>query len=237
MAILNAWLYDNPLTEDPNDYVGKTKSNGNVNNEDIAHEIVEEGSEVKVETIINILNLSDKKKAQKVAQGHHLNTPLCNGYIGLTGAFRGKSAKFEKGTHRLVSNFSMGSELRAALETVTVDILGVAPTGPVIGNVEDSLSGELNSIITPNNVIKVNGSKIKIEGDDANVGIWFVNVNGGNKVKVTQLITNERSDVVAMVPALEAGSYELELVTQGSGGGTLLKEARSITFEHILTVQ
>lgn len=237
MQKLNLWLYDNHLTEDPNDYFGKVKSNGSITNADIARHIVDDGSELRQETIYNILTVGDKLKASLLAQGYSLNTPLCYGRIGVSGVFEGSAAKFEKGKHKLMANFTQGAELRATLETISVDVLGVAPSGPVISKVEDSLSGQFDSVITPNNVIKILGSKVKIEGDDAQVGLFFINVADSTKTKVEQIITNERSELVIMVPALSQGEYELQIITQTSGGGTLLKEARSTTFEHLLTVE
>ncbi|WP_289053608.1 DNA-binding domain-containing protein [Carboxylicivirga marina] len=237
MQNLNLWLYDNQLTEEPNDYFGKVKSNGNITNADVARLIVEDGSEHKEETIYNIITVSDRLKAKLLAQGYSLNTPLCYGRIGVTGVFEGSAAKFEKEKHKLTANFTQGAELRTTLATITVDVLGVASTGPVIGKVEDSYTGQFDSVITPNNVIKIAGSRIKLEGDDANIGLFFKSVADGVKTKAEQIITNERSELLVMVPGLDIGEYELELTTQGSGGGTLLKEARTITFEHILVVE
>ena len=237
MQKLNLWLYDNQLTENPNDYFGKVQTNGTISNADIAKRIVADGSEFNEETIYNILTLGDKLKANLLAQGYALNTPLCYGRIGVSGAFEGSSAKFDKSKHRLSASFTQGAELRATLETISVNVLGIAPTGPVIGQVHDSLSGQNDTVVTPNNVIKIAGSKIKIEGDEASVGLWFVSVADGTKMKVEQLITNEPKELVAMVPALANGEYELELSTQGSGGGNLLKEPRTTVFEHVLTVE
>lgn len=237
MQKLNLWLYDNQLTEDPNDYFGKVKTNGNVTNADIARHIVNEGSELKEETIYHILTLGDKIKAKLLAQGYSLNTPLCYGRVSVAGAFNGSSAQFDKGKHKLLANFTQGAELRSTLASISVDVLGVAPTGPIIGKVEDSLSGTFDSVITPNNVIKITGNKIKVEGNDATVGLWFVNTADNSKTKVEQLISNDPKEVVAMVPALPKGEYELQLVTQYSGGGKALKESRETVFELVLSVE
>ncbi|MBK3516889.1 DNA-binding domain-containing protein [Carboxylicivirga marina] len=237
MRKLNLWLYDNHLTEDPNDYFGKVKPNGTITNRGIAQQIREEGSEFGEETIYNLLTLGDKMKARFLAEGYTLNTPLCYGHIGVSGVFEGSSAKYENGKHKISASFTQGSELRKNLENVTIDVLGVAPTGPVIGQVHDSLSGKNNSTITPNNVIKISGNKIKIDGDLPEVGLFLINAADGTKTKVEQLIENEPKQVIAMVPKLTAGEYELEIVTQHTSGGKLLKETRDTRFEHLLLVE
>ncbi|MBK3516161.1 DNA-binding domain-containing protein [Carboxylicivirga marina] len=237
MNILNLWLYDNQLTEDPNDFFGMVKSNGKVGNREVAKLIVDDGSEHKEETIYNLLTIGDKMKAKLMAQGYSINTPLCYGRLGVSGVFEGSSAKFDTTKHKVAATFTQGSELRNALNELNVDVLGIAPTGPVIGQVTDSLSGHKDSIITANNVITLNGNRIRVEGDHEDIGLWFVNVTDSTRTKVTQLVKNDPKQVIAMVPALTAGEYELEIITQFAGGRKLLKEPRQSTFEHVLTVE
>ena len=65
----NAELYDNPLTEKEGDYIARPTVNTTIRNEQIAERIVEERTEYRPETIANILDLADKKKAEAIAQG------------------------------------------------------------------------------------------------------------------------------------------------------------------------
>ncbi len=41
---------------------------------------------------------------------------------------------------------------------------------------------------------------------------------------------------MVLLPTLESGDYELEILTQSTGGGSFLKQARTIVLDHILTV-
>ncbi|MBB3697518.1 DUF4469 domain-containing protein [Flammeovirga yaeyamensis] len=80
----------------------------------------------------------------------------------------------------------------------------------------DSLTGDVNNEITPNNAVTLFGDRIKIEGDEAHqeeVGLFFVNLEDQSKTKVSQLISNENKAVIFMVPTLPKGNYELELVS------------------------
>ena len=57
-------------------------------------------------------------------------------------------------------------------------------------------------------------------------------------MKVSSKIpVNKPSELMVVIPALAAGTYKLEIVTQyGSNNKNLLKEPRTAVFERILSV-
>jgi hypothetical protein len=86
-------------------------------------------------------------------------------------------------------------------------------------------------------MVHITGHKIKVEGTDAACGVWFVKQADGARTKVTEnLAVNRPAEVVALVPALSAGKYKLEIVTQHAGGSAALKAPRTIKAEPELTV-
>jgi hypothetical protein len=87
-------------------------------------------------------------------------------------------------------------------------------------------------------MFSIAGHKIKVEGDNPAVGVYFVStVSPTQRVKVVgHLAENIAAKVIGIVPALSAGSYTLEIVTQFSSGSSLLKEPRTIAFARELTV-
>jgi len=115
--------------------------------------------------------------------------------------------------------------------------LGVAESSAVILQVTDVKSGSVNDLLTPGRNLKIVGSKIKIMGDDSSVGIYFVDVatQGRTKVEQSDIVTNNPSEVIVVIPALATGTYQLEIVTQFTGS-YLLKESRTTTFDRELTV-
>ncbi|GMO45467.1 MAG: hypothetical protein Pg6C_07490 [Treponemataceae bacterium] len=114
---------------------------------------------------------------------------------------------------------------------------GVAGDGAYIDEIADAHTGALNSAVTPGGMVRVTGHKIKAEGGKPEVGVWFVNKADGARVKVAEnLGLNRAAEVMAQAPALAAGTYALEIVTQYSNGTVLLKEPRTIRAEPELTV-
>ncbi|GHU04597.1 hypothetical protein FACS1894147_09920 [Spirochaetia bacterium] len=116
--------------------------------------------------------------------------------------------------------------------------MGIAGDGAFIDEITDVHTGSLNSTLTPGKMLHLTGHKIAIEGKGAEVGVWLVSQAGGNvRTKVAEnLGINKGTELMAEIPALEAGKYKLEIVTQYSNGAILLKEPRVILAEPELTV-
>lgn len=235
MGKLNVWLHDNHLTEDPNDFFGKIKSAGTLTNKGIASLMTKEGIELREETILDILTRADRIKAERLAEGYTINNAFCNAYPKINGIFNSATEKYNKDKHKVGASFSIGSVTRSELTGAEVDILGVATVEPIIGSVTDTLTGTENSTITPGNVIKIQGDRLKVVGEAPENGVWLINQADNKRTQCTQLIANNPKEVLAMVPALTAGEYMLEIITQYSAG-SMLKSPRTTSFEQILIV-
>jgi hypothetical protein len=138
----------------------------------------------------------------------------------------------------LLFEFHQGATLRKELENVTVEILGVADTDAVITQVTDVKTGSVNDLLTPNRNLKIAGYKIKIAGSDAANGIYFVNraTSERTAVDVSDIVTDNPSELIVVIPSLAAGTYRLEVTTQYTPS-TLLKEPRTTAFDKTLTVE
>jgi hypothetical protein len=67
--------------------------------------------------------------------------------------------------------------------------------------------------------------------------VWFVSQADGARVKITEhLGINRSAEIFGLIPALPAGTYKLEVVTQFSSGSFLLKEPRTVFMPAVLTV-
>ncbi|MDL2314937.1 DUF4469 domain-containing protein [Bacteroidales bacterium OttesenSCG-928-C19] len=234
------WLRLNLLTtEVDNDYTAEVSTIGNTKrNEDIAKEIGNEGSEIKYDTIVSILNQRDRIERQMVQQGSSVQTGNVKLSPRVSGTWLGSSAKFDPAVHKITLDATITTEMRNALAEVGVEVLGVKDSGAYIGLVTDTLTGQTDGFITPNDDILIEGEKLKIvPEDDDQVGIFFVDDNG-NSTQVTRRITqNDPKKLLARVPDLPNGEYTLQVITRYSTGPTLLNEARVIEYPKKLTVK
>lgn len=74
------WLRLNLLTQDiDNDYTAEVSTIGNTKrNDDIARAIVKEGSEIKYDTLLSILNQRDRIVRQMVQEGNSVLDGCCH---------------------------------------------------------------------------------------------------------------------------------------------------------------
>ncbi len=236
MAKIKLWLYNNPLTDDPNDYSAKVSSAGSLKLDDIVEGIVANRSEYQSETIRSIGTLIFNEIGEKLKEGYSVSTPLFSASTAVSGAFASKTSSFKKSEHKLKINLRTNGAFLAELQQSEVEVLGVADVGGVIGKVIDAQTGIEDSTITPKDVIQIEGAKIKVEGDDESVGTFLIKQADNLRIKLDRILTNNPSEQMVLLPELEAGDYQLEIVSQYSGGGKFIQEPRTINFEHILTV-
>ncbi|GHT15111.1 hypothetical protein AGMMS4956_14370 [Bacteroidia bacterium] len=233
------WLRLNLLTKDvENDYIAEVSTVGKtLRNEDVAAAIKEEGAEWQIESILDLLNRADRIRRHRVCEGYSVLTGLCHVSPRVLGNWIGASSAYDPAAHKITCDMSPAAELRANLEEVGVEVLGIKDSGAFIGLVTDAATGKTDGTITANDDIIIEGDKIKVapDGEDG-IGVFFVAEGGTETVVTHRLLQNDPKKVMARVPALAAGTYTLKIVTKFSNNSTLLKEPRSITYGQALVV-
>lgn len=237
------WLTPNLLTKDiDNDYIAEVStSKQTLRNEDIAQRIVDEGSEIKYDTLLSIINQHDRIIREAVCDGYSVLTGVGQYSPRVTGSWIGKSANFYPSVNKLTLDMVLSKEMRDALSTVGVEVLGVKEGGGAsIGLVTDTYTGEANGYISAGEDILIEGTKIKVAGDPDLCGVYFIPRDAPEETiyKVERRLTqNDPSRIIARVPAtLEPGVYTLRIVTQFSNSAVLLKEPRTLEYEQPLVV-
>jgi hypothetical protein len=121
-----------------------------------------------------------------------------------------------------------------------VEVLGMAQVANVINSVTDVFTGQENVCLTRGGMAHVTGSKIKIVGTNPEVGLKLRYLSDDTVLTIpeTSIGVNDPSRVSFVVPSdLQPGDYRLSIVTQHSGGGTELKNPRTVTLDIDLTVE
>ena len=232
------WLMDNPLTEDPNDFTLKVKAGNMVTTEDIAKALQAEGSEFQLETLIDILNRGDRIIRNKLLAGYSVGTGVFYAYPSVSGVWRDKNETFDEKRHKVGVNFQLSATMREGVKQIGVEVLGVSSAGPEISSVTDTWTGELNGLLTPDEVASVKGRNIQLAGEQENEsGLRFIRVDDNSVVEVDmrRLTVNNPSARSFRIPKLSPGDYWLELTTRYSKGA-LTKEPRTTRFEKVLNV-
>jgi len=241
MAVLHkikAQLYDNVLTENPNDFIARVVSEKSLNIKDICLSATTRGgSDVSAAAMEHAVNLWLKEMAYNLCDGFSVNAGYFTAQASIRGSFYSSADKFNPEKHSVAFDFNQGSLLRKELGSVEVNILGAAEASTFIAQVVDVKTGSVNELLTPNRNLRISGGKIKIAGENEQNGVYFVNQGTSERVKVdsTDIVSNNPSGLIIVIPALAAGEYKIEIITQFCGS-TVLKEPKNATLEKVLTV-
>ena len=232
------YLRDNPLTKDnTKDCIAEVKTGPKtLTKEDTAREIKRTGSELKLPTILSVTSQDSDIILEALLNGDSVITDLCQFSPRILGAFDNPDAQFDPAIHKLTFDIILTKSVREALAKVKTINLGAKGETAGIGLVTDTLTGATNGAITPNDDILIAGNSIKIAGDDAVAGVFFVAEDGTTTKVARRLTQNDPSKLIARVPALADGNYTLRIVTQFSTNKQLLKEPRTIEYKKLLTV-
>ena len=235
---LTVQLYDLPLTKDPNDRTGKIVLRNSLKLDDLVQDVVPLVGDVQAETIKSVMRRMIDAAISRVADGFAVDFGVCHIYPSVTGVFPSPNSQFNPEVNSVVARYAQTLAMRKGLENSLIKVVGDASVGPVISEVEDMKTHTINSSITPLKNLTISGSRIRIAGESADNGVRFVPVNGDAPVEVPmdEIVVNDPSRVMVLVPVMEDGEYYVELTTQFSTKGTQVKEPRTYRYEQVLTV-
>jgi nucleoid DNA-binding protein len=233
--VLKYSLSENLLTERPDDMSATAHGMGSIDQNGLIDRILARGTSLTRTDVTAVLNAINETVAENAVRGYTVNLPLLNSSFSVSGVFDGPLDTFDPNRHKLNINLAKGVLLREAEKRVKLEKTSTAAPMPQIQEVKDSMSGAINERITANNVVELRGYNLKIDGDSPACGLWFV-AGSGEETKATTLIENKPSKILAMIPALPAGNYQIKVVTQHTGSGTLLKTPKVFTYPKKLTV-
>ena len=236
---IKAYLHNNFLTANPNDFSARVSSERSLNISDICNSAVTRGgADISAASMKHAVELFLKEMGYRLCDGFSINTGYFTATPSIRGVFDSPTENFNPQKHSVLFLFNQGELLRRELSTVAIEILGAAESGAFIGQVTDVKSGSVNDLLTPNRNLKISGTRLKAAGGNPDVGIYFVNEATQERTKVDEsdIVTNNPSEVIIVIPALAAGGYKVEIITQYSSGKNL-KESRVLELDRVLTVE
>lgn len=232
-------LHDLSITERKDDRFGRVVTTKSLNEDDLIKTAVARRTDLNASTLKASIDILKQVAIDEICNGASVSFGL--GYFGLkvNGVFLGDNARWDSDKHSLVVRVSPNARLRKAVQATSVNVRGLAASGAVINSLTDVASGEENAKLTPGGGVNLTGTRIRIEGENPDVGLKLVNVETEAETTIpsTSVLVNDPSRITFIVPAdLAQGDYRLKLTTQYSSSGTQLKEPRSYEFEYVLTV-
>lgn len=235
--MLEYTLEDNKLTDKPDDFRAQVVNVTSYAQNDIVDRIMNIGAGLTRSDIVSVIEAEKQVIGTIIAEGGAVNTELFNAFPSISGVFDSPDETFDHSKHKIRINLHPGVVLRSAVSQVKSRRVAAVLTGTVITLVTDLKTGSVNGTLTPGRDIKLSGAKLKIAGDKSEVGLYFVPAGGGGEVKVdpSDIVVNNPSELIAVIPPLSAGTYHVRIITQYSSGKNL-KNPNTFTFDKDLTV-
>ncbi|MDR1220225.1 MAG: DUF4469 domain-containing protein [Treponema sp.] len=236
-TMLEYTLEDNELTNKPGDLRAQVVNVTSYTQNDIVDRVLNIGAGLTRSDVVSVFEAEKQVIESIIAEGGAVNTELFNAFPSISGVFDTPDEPFDHTKHKVNIKLHPGVVLRSAIASVKTRRIAAAVTGTVITSVTDLKTGLINGTLTPGRDVKLSGAKLKIAGDKLDVGLYFVPAGSGAEVKVdpSDIVVNNPSEVIAVIPALPAGTYRVRIITQFSAGKHL-KTPHTYTFDKDLTV-
>jgi hypothetical protein len=235
--IINVELYDLAITERKEDRCGKVVNVGTYTEFDLVNTAVERRTDLNPANMRATLEILKEIGLEYIAKGHNVRFLLAYFGTEVKGVLIGDHAKWDSSKNRLAVHVAPTAEVRNALKSATVNVLGMASYGTIINTLTDVSTGEVNSVLTPGGGVNLTGNKMKIVGSDPSVGISLIRQDNGEIITIpsNSILVNAPSKISFILPStLSAGDYKLQITTQFSTASTQLKEPRTCLFDYIL---
>ena len=174
------------------------------------------------------------------ADGYRIKTPLFNLGIRVPGEYNGTETNLPDGIYPVALLQTSASFRKYLKEKIKVDFDGIDDSHGIIAEARDEATGLVDEVMTMYNILTINGTGIKIEGDETHrdiVGVFF-KPQTGLPIKARVIAVNNHKTLKVLVPhGLVAGTeYEITVKTMSSakGNGALLKKLRNVRSDFTL---
>jgi hypothetical protein len=226
-----AFLYKNPLTEDPNDYIARVESQRPLDITQVCEAAVARGgADLPAKTIEHAVDLFLNELEYQVCSGLSVNTKTFSAAPHIKGVFNSPHEPFDPKKHKLLCEFIQEARMRQKLDSTEVTIEGVREIIFYADKINDLFTGNTDGTVTRGKVTELRGHNIKVASDDTSCGIWIRDLNSGVNYQygVDIIAVNDPSRLLVQLPDLGYGiPHEISITTQYINGAKLLDQPRT----------
>jgi len=230
-------LYPNYLQGVKGAYIARTNSEKSLSIEDVCTAMKTRGGFTgNYDNLVDHVRQYYEEVAYQLCDGYAVNNGFYSLKPNVGGVFESAIEACDRKKHPISFRFSIRSKLSNLIKHIEVDVDGVADGSGYIDKFIDFEEDSTNTIFAPGNQFAVYGHKIKIDGSDPELGLFFVPVDDPSKaVKVERIAENKPTKVTGIVPNTNSSNNRIEIRTRYSGAGyRLLREPRIITSSFVI---
>ncbi|MDR2775983.1 MAG: DUF4469 domain-containing protein [Tannerella sp.] len=232
---MDYFLIDNCLTPDPNDQIAIPANIRSYTDEQIIDRIMQRGTTLTRPDLLAAVRAYQEEHGYIVEEGNGFNTGLINADPTVAGKFNSVTDAYDSSRHRMYYAVNFSKNIREKFGRVKMTKVQAPVTGPIIVAVKDSISGLTDGTLSVGGVLDISGSRLKAYPDLPDDGVYFI-ASDGTEYKVSTLVENKPSRLIAMIPELPAGGYTLEVRTHFISSSVPGKQLRKAQFAKQLSV-
>jgi hypothetical protein len=241
---IRAKLYPNYLHGIDGAYIARTDDEASLSIEAVCAALKNRGGFTgNYQDLVEYVRQFFDEAAYQLCDGFSVNTGYYALHPRIGGTWANEKESWDITKHPIRFSFRALKPLRDLAQHIEVHIEGVAETAGYIAEITDITTEAVNETLTPGGMFALAGHKIKVAGDSADCGVYFAPEGASaagpsQKVKVTgHLADNTASRIVGIIPALGAGQWRVQVVTQATGSTqAFLKTPRTLEGKSVLTV-
>ena len=227
-------LEQNELTGEPKKFKAQVVYSRSYTFDDIAKHLIKHNTGLSNSVIYGLWEGIKSAVEELISDGSAINTELFNARISIKGVFNGMDDGFDASRHEIRLNLRPGTLLRGIPKGLKVKKVNSRIKSRIL-SVTDIKTGEVDSCLTPGKNIRIVGQRVKINGDDPSCGLYFVPTSSCAddyvKVESSEFVVNNPSEIIAVIPNLSKGIWNLTLITQYSQGTKFRKTPYSVICE------
>lgn len=203
-------LFENHLTSDPDDYMAVVQDLRSKAQEDVIDLMISRGSTVTKAEALSVLEEYAGAIVLLLKDGYAINTPIFNLSPSIKGVFYGPDEPFNSPAHAVKINITAGTRLREVGPQVAVERVKGGSPQPDPEYLDDLGSDTRNEQLTPGNIARLRGSRLKFETGDLMQGVFLIAADT-TVTRVATVSRNKPGEIDFLVPALPPGVYRLEV--------------------------
>ena len=225
-------LYPNYLPNVEGQYIARTNNEASLNVDQVCAALKNRGGFTgSYEDLTENVRLFLDEAAYQLCDGFAVNMRYFSVHPNVGGTFNSVNEPHDSKKHPISFRFRTRPDLRRIIQHIVIDTDGLADVTGWIDEFIDTDEHSVNTLYVPGDQFILLGNKIKVAGNDPDVGVFFVPVDDpAHAVKVTRIAENTASKIIGIAPKTENIQNRIEIRTQFSGSTTTpLKTPRVIT--------